>query len=543
MAFAKLSGSLLESDARPPRTPEGSAVPAPPRAEERVAPTADACDILERLSHLADAAPLYHSLWEFIRTGDEEGVARVVSELVRAGRSVAEISEVVESLSKLVGSAGREASLKPIEEQPSPGTVHAFGEAAPAPDPDEICEVGTICANNNPVAASWARDPDGVPEPATGMPPQAEYKTATWREPLQNAAEPTIAADLGSNYVGERTPELAAAICSLNPARPKFSARNYAGAALAALLAIAGAGAFLISQPGAKQVGAATALPADTGAKLALHAAAPRAGGVTQPADGPVQRPETGKTAPVPAPTSSAPGAPTALAAPPEAKPAETAAVAAPIVAPAPVIVPAAALTRPAAPAVPIGAGGDGPDPKPSAAETGATAKAASVLPDQPAAVSATPSPAGPATAKPDRAASIRAEPHPVVANLEMPKPPPAVFPPSSSTPPIGAPVPAVIEPKDPPAMPVDTAPLLERGDRLFGTGDVATARLFYERAADAGNSQAALRLGETYDPAFLQRAQLRLAGDRGLAMFWYGRARELGADEADILLKGMQSR
>lgn len=91
--------------------------------------------------------------------------------------------------------------------------------------------------------------------------------------------------------------------------------------------------------------------------------------------------------------------------------------------------------------------------------------------------------------------------------------------------------------------MPVDTAPLLERGDRLFGTGDVASARLFYERAADAGNSQAALRLGETYDPAFLQRAQLRLAGDRGLAIFWYGRARELGADEADILLKGMQSR
>jgi hypothetical protein len=542
MAFAKLSGSLLESDARPPRTPEGSAVPAPPRAEERVAPTADACDILERLSHLADAAPLYDSLWEFIRTGDEEGVARVVSELVRAGRSVVEISEVVESLSKLVGSAGREASLKPIEEQPSPGTVQAFGEAPPAPDPDEICDAGTICADSSPVAASWATNLDGVPEPAADMPPQAEYETATWREPLQNAAEPTIAADLGSTCVGERIPELAAAICPPNPARPKFSALSYAGAALAVLLAIAGAGAFLISQPGAKQVGAATALPTDAGAKLALNPAAPRAGGVTQPADGPVQRPETGKTAPVPAPTSSAPGAPAALAAPsiapPEAKPAETAAVAAPIVAPAPV--PAAALTRSAAP---IDAGGDGPDPKPSSAETGATAKAASVLPDQPAAVSATPLPAGPAAATPDRAASIRPEAGPVVANLELPKPVPALIPPSSSAPPIGAPVPAVVEPKEPPAIPTDTAPLLERGDRLFGTGDVASARLFYERAADAGNGQAALRLGETYDPAFLQRAQLRVAGDRGLATFWYGRARELGADEADILLKGMQSR
>jgi TPR repeat protein len=93
------------------------------------------------------------------------------------------------------------------------------------------------------------------------------------------------------------------------------------------------------------------------------------------------------------------------------------------------------------------------------------------------------------------------------------------------------------------PSSPAETAALLERGDRLFGTGDVASARLFYERAADAGDSQAALRLGETFDPAFLQRAQLRVPGDRGLAVFWYGRARELGADEAEILLKGMQTR
>jgi hypothetical protein len=97
--------------------------------------------------------------------------------------------------------------------------------------------------------------------------------------------------------------------------------------------------------------------------------------------------------------------------------------------------------------------------------------------------------------------------------------------------------------PKESPNTSAETAPLVERGDRLFGVGDIASARLFYERAADAGDGQAALRLGETYDPAFLERAQLRVQGDRALAVFWYRRARELGASEAEILLKGAQAR
>ena len=55
---------------------------------------------------------------------------------------------------------------------------------------------------------------------------------------------------------------------------------------------------------------------------------------------------------------------------------------------------------------------------------------------------------------------------------------------------------------------------LVARGDALFSTGDLAAARTFYERAADIGEAQAALRLGETYDPVFLDRAHLR-GGDR----------------------------
>src|SRR5205807_2187786 len=63
-----------------------------------------------------------------------------------------------------------------------------------------------------------------------------------------------------------------------------------------------------------------------------------------------------------------------------------------------------------------------------------------------------------------------------------------------------------------------DVSMLLNRGDSLLSTGDIASGRLFYQRAAEAGNGQAALRLGNTYDPAFLERAQLRINGDRALA-------------------------
>src|SRR3984893_14760121 len=87
-----------------------------------------------------------------------------------------------------------------------------------------------------------------------------------------------------------------------------------------------------------------------------------------------------------------------------------------------------------------------------------------------------------------------------------------------------------------------DVSMLLKRGDSLLGTGDLASGRLFYQRAAEGGNGEAALRLGNTYDPAFLERAQLRVQGDRALALFWYQRARELGAGEAEILLKGAQT-
>jgi hypothetical protein len=87
----------------------------------------------------------------------------------------------------------------------------------------------------------------------------------------------------------------------------------------------------------------------------------------------------------------------------------------------------------------------------------------------------------------------------------------------------------------------VEAKALVSRGDAVFGTGDLTTARAFYRRGAAEGDGTAALRLGETFDPAFLQEAGLgRVAGDLRQAVFWYRRAHDLGNRDADIVLKSI---
>jgi hypothetical protein len=80
---------------------------------------------------------------------------------------------------------------------------------------------------------------------------------------------------------------------------------------------------------------------------------------------------------------------------------------------------------------------------------------------------------------------------------------------------------------------------LVAQGDRLLALRDISSARLFYERAADAGDGRAALRLGCTFDPAFLSLTHVAVRGDRAAAEFWYSRARELGEPEAEIRQAG----
>jgi hypothetical protein len=79
-----------------------------------------------------------------------------------------------------------------------------------------------------------------------------------------------------------------------------------------------------------------------------------------------------------------------------------------------------------------------------------------------------------------------------------------------------------------------EVAVLLARGDALVSRADVTAGRLFYERAVAAGNAEAAIRLGASYDASFLAQAGIRgVRADRVLAAYWYERARELRAVEA----------
>ena len=85
---------------------------------------------------------------------------------------------------------------------------------------------------------------------------------------------------------------------------------------------------------------------------------------------------------------------------------------------------------------------------------------------------------------------------------------------------------------------------LLARGDTFFSAGDVTSARLFYERAAEADSGLAALQLGGTFDPMVLTRAGVRgITADPGQALSWYRRARELGVGEAEQRIKVLEAR
>jgi len=88
-----------------------------------------------------------------------------------------------------------------------------------------------------------------------------------------------------------------------------------------------------------------------------------------------------------------------------------------------------------------------------------------------------------------------------------------------------------------PPATKLDperVAWLIRRGADLMRMGDFAAARLALRPAADAGDAQAALMLGATFDPVIIADMGLRgLAPDPGMARVWYQRAMASGSIEA----------
>jgi hypothetical protein len=81
-------------------------------------------------------------------------------------------------------------------------------------------------------------------------------------------------------------------------------------------------------------------------------------------------------------------------------------------------------------------------------------------------------------------------------------------------------------------------SPLVARGKELLRSGDFSSARLILRRAAEAGDADAALTLGATYDPNILTRLGIRSqVANVELAVMWYKKAQELGSTEASSRL------
>jgi TPR repeat protein len=85
---------------------------------------------------------------------------------------------------------------------------------------------------------------------------------------------------------------------------------------------------------------------------------------------------------------------------------------------------------------------------------------------------------------------------------------------------------------------------LLSRGNALEATGDLAGARLVFQRAAEAGSARAAFMLAETYDPIVLETLrESGLASNVATARVWYAKAKDLGSDEAPERLERLAHR
>jgi len=81
---------------------------------------------------------------------------------------------------------------------------------------------------------------------------------------------------------------------------------------------------------------------------------------------------------------------------------------------------------------------------------------------------------------------------------------------------------------------PDELAALLKRAKSLLSIGDITSARLLLERAADAQEAEAALMLAGTYDPQVLGSQDLRsVTPDEAAARVWYQKAAQLGSADA----------
>jgi TPR repeat protein len=82
---------------------------------------------------------------------------------------------------------------------------------------------------------------------------------------------------------------------------------------------------------------------------------------------------------------------------------------------------------------------------------------------------------------------------------------------------------------------------LVKRGEQLFKSGDLIGARTAFRRAAEAGDADAALAMGSTYDPIeFLALGVQGVDADIIETRRWYETAKRLGSVEASQRLEAL---
>jgi len=163
--------------------------------------------------------------------------------------------------------------------------------------------------------------------------------------------------------------------------------------------------------------------------------------------------------------------------------------------------------------------------------------RSASALAPQGAPALEAPPPANVLTAAPLRSDDVVGTTPPSTHSPAGAEPPAAVTSKEPET--IAAATPAPPSPPDP-VKPAQSRPSEEtrqfvaKARAFIAQGDVTTARLFLERAADHGDAEASFALGETYDPLVLTRWKARgVSPDIDKARALYARALQGGVVDA----------
>jgi hypothetical protein len=146
-----------------------------------------------------------------------------------------------------------------------------------------------------------------------------------------------------------------------------------------------------------------------------------------------------------------------------------------------------------------------------------------------------------------------RVTPPPPAQAERTPPPAPRITPPPAQPPAQNverAPPPPPVQSAAPASAPTRTLDageidvLVKQGQQFVAAGDFVTARLVFQRAAEAGNAAAALALGASYDPVVLSRLGVRgVDADVAKARAWYQKAKDFGAPDADRRLSTLANR